>query len=320
VPVHFVSAVDAPQRGLALGAVGYLLKPATHAELAGVVRSLAPGRPGSQRILVVEDNVREGDSIVSLLSQEGFDAERVLSASAALEALRDGGFGCIILDLGLPDMDGLGLLEKLRQSAELGAPRVVIHTGRALTKLEARQLEAYSEAVVLKDGSSAQRLLEEVRLFVRYVRESLPKAEESLSVRTTTEVSLEGVTLLLAEDDMRTVYALSALLRGKGANVLVAETGREALQALEAQASIRGVLMDVMMPEMDGYEAMRRLRADARFASLPVIALTAKAMKGERERCLEAGASDYLTKPIDSDKLLITLDGLLRGKGANGTA
>ncbi|HEY2406678.1 MAG TPA: response regulator, partial [Polyangiaceae bacterium] len=320
IPVHFVSGVDAPQRGLALGAVGYLVKPASHAELAGVVRALAPAKRGSQRILVVEDDVRQADSVLSLLRQEGFEVERVASAEAALDALSAGSFGCIILDLGLPDMDGLSLLEELRKRTELGSPRVVIHTGRALTKLETRQLEAYSEAVVLKDGSSAQRLLEEVRLFVRYVRESLPKPQPSLPVNTGPEVALDGVTLVLAEDDMRTVYALSALLRGKGANVVVAETGREALSALEQHPATRAVLMDVMMPEMDGYEAMRRLRQDARFAALPVIALTAKAMKGERERCIEAGASDYLSKPIDSDKLLETLDHWLRKAGTDAAS
>jgi CheY-like chemotaxis protein/signal transduction histidine kinase len=305
IPVHFVSGVDTPHRGLALGAVGYLLKPASHAELASVVRALVPSKQAEQGILIVEDDATLGGTLMTVLAQDGLPATHVLTASAALDALRSGQFGCVILDLGLPDMDGLGLLQKLRRQPELGAPRVVIHTGRALSKQETRELEAYAEAVVLKDGSSADRLIEEVRLFVRHVTARSSVVKEPEPVRQ--DVSLRGIKLLLAEDDMRTVYSLSALLRSRGADVVTAETGKEALEALAEHHDIRGVLMDVMMPEMDGYEAMRLLRQDPRFASLPVIALTAKAMKGERERCLAAGASDYLPKPIDSDKLLATL-------------
>lgn len=305
IPVHFVSGVDAPERGLALGAVGYLVKPATHVELAGVVRTLVPLRELSQQILIVEDDVVQGDTLRGLLERAGFTARHVASAAAALDVLSQGGVGCMILDLGLPDMDGLSLLAELRLRPELTSPRVVIHTGRALTKREARELAHYSEAVVLKDGHSEERLLEELRLFVSHVKGqgNTPMPIEQAK----SEISLRGIKLLLAEDDMRTVYSLSALLRSKGAELVTVETGREALEALESHRDIRGVLMDVMMPEMDGYEAMRRLRKDERFARLPVIALTAKAMKGERERCLDAGASDYLPKPIDGEKLLSTL-------------
>jgi CheY-like chemotaxis protein len=313
IPVHFVSGVDAPQRGLALGAVGYLVKPVSHAELSRVVRTLVPAKEGTRRILIVEDDAGHGGSVRALLEHEGLAATHVQTAAAALEALGTGEFGCMVLDLGLPDMDGLGLLEKLRTRPELGAPRVVIHTGRELSKQETRELEAYAEAVVLKDGSSSERLLEEIRLFIRHVTDgaSVPRSEPARI-----DVSLQGIKLLLAEDDMRTVYSLSALLRSKGADVITAETGREALEALSNHPDIRGVLMDIMMPEMDGYEAMRQLRRDGRFAKLPVIALTAKAMKGERERCLDAGASDYLPKPVDSEKLLSALRTWLSPGGA----
>jgi CheY-like chemotaxis protein/signal transduction histidine kinase len=314
IPVHFVSGVDAPQRGLALGAVGYLVKPVGHAELARVVRTLVPSAQRSQRILLVEDNADQGTTILALLRREGFQAAHVQTASAALEALASGDFGCMILDLGLPDVDGLGLLETLRQRPELGVPRVVIHTGRVLSKQETRQLEAYAEAVVVKDGKSSERLLEELRLFVHHVTDQTKPAARLELPRS--DVSLRGVKLLLAEDDMRTVYSLSALLQSRGAEVVTAETGREALLALSNHPDIVGVLMDVMMPEMDGYEAMRLLRKDARFAKLPVIALTAKAMKGERERCLDAGASDYLPKPIDGERLLATLKSWLSGSAA----
>jgi len=319
IPVHFVSGVESPDRGLALGAIGYLMKPATHAELALAVRALAPGSHGAtRRVLVVEDNVPEGESLCERLRQEQFEALRVGSAQAALDVLEKTSFGCMILDLGLPDMDGLAVLETLRARGQANSPRVIVHTGRALNKRETKQLEAYAEAVVLKEGDSAGRLMEEIRLFVSHVKDSLsPRARSQMPPPPAlADLSLPGVTLLLAEDDMRTVYALTALLSSKGATVLVADTGREALELLAQNPRVDAVLMDIMMPEMDGYEATRRLREDPRFQALPVIALTAKAMKGERERCLEAGASDYLTKPIDSDKLLQTVQAWLPG-GAN---
>ncbi|HVY28958.1 MAG TPA: response regulator [Polyangiaceae bacterium] len=314
IPVHFVSGVDEPQRGLALGAVGYLVKPASHADLAHAVRALVPAKTQSRGVLVVEDDQDHGTAILAVVERAGFRGAHVRTAAAALEQLGTGEFGCMILDLGLPDMDGLRLLEALRARPELGSPRIVIHTGRSLSKQELREIEAYSAAIVLKDGHSAERLLDEVRLFVRHVTGSGTPQHTDPPARKDT--SLRGIKLLLAEDDMRTAYSLSALLRGKGADVVTAETGAEALAALAQHADIQGVLMDVMMPEMDGYEAMRRLRRQPRYASLPVIALTAKAMKGERERCLEAGASDYLPKPVDSEKLLSTLQHWLRAGAA----
>ena len=321
IPVHFVSGVDAPERGLAMGAVGYLTKPASRAELAAAVRTLTPSaQAGSHRILVVEDSAAEGETIVQVLQHEGIEARHVRSAGAALDALNHETYGCIVLDLGLPDMDGLGLLETLGGRPDVVMPRVIVHTGRALTRKETRQLELYAEAVILKDGSSEERLLEELRLFVRHVTESLPAAQQPKKTdEPMSDTSLAGTTILLAEDDMRTVYAISALLRGKGAEVLVADSGREALEMLADHPDVGGVLMDIMMPEMDGYEAMRRLRQEARFSDLPVIALTAKAMKGERERCIEAGASDYLTKPVDGHRLITTLQSWLRKRGSNGS-
>jgi CheY-like chemotaxis protein len=281
--------------------------------LINVVRTLAPSASQrSSRILVIEDNAETAESVVHLLRGKGLEASHVSNAHEALAALGQGSFGCMILDLGLPDMDGLGLLETLKGRADIDTPPVVVYTARALTKEETRRLEAYVEAVVMKDGNSEARLLEEIRLFVGHVKDTLPRAERSPPERRVSDVSLEGTKILLADDDMRTVYALSALLRGKGADVIVADTGKEALELLAQHPDVNGVLMDVMMPEMDGYEAMRRLRRESRYEKLPVIALTAKAMKGERERCLDAGASDYVAKPVDGDRLLATLDTWLK--------
>jgi len=196
---------------------------------------------------------------------------------------------------------------------------VVVHTGRALTKDETRRLEEYAEAVVLKEGRSTERLLEEIRMFIQHVKARLPQSRTFEPPRVpVADVHLDKRRILLVDDDMRTVYALSALLRAKGAEVLTADTGRAALEVLGEHPDTEGVLMDVMMPEMDGYEAMRRIRQDARFERLPVIALTAKAMKGEREKCIEAGASDYLTKPIDADQLLTMLQAWLAESQPDG--
>jgi CheY-like chemotaxis protein/signal transduction histidine kinase/HAMP domain-containing protein len=305
IPVHFLSASDDEQRGLSLGAIGYLTKPATRSDLASVVQTLAPSARNSRRVLVVEDSVAEGLSVQQLLESEGIESRHVASATGAFGALTNETFGCIILDLGLPDMDGLGLLKAIRERPDLPRPRVVVHTGRALTKEEIRELEQYAEAVVLKDGNSAERLMEEIRLFVHHIQGER-EAPAPAKVGPKSDV-LKGAKLLLADDDMRTVYALSAFLRSKGAEVIVADTGKEAIEQMQRHPDTRVVLMDMMMPEMDGYEAIRRLRARPEFSKVPIIALTAKAMKGERETCMAAGATDYLPKPVDTNKLLQAL-------------
>jgi CheY-like chemotaxis protein/signal transduction histidine kinase/HAMP domain-containing protein len=321
IPVHFLSGVDAPERGWALGAVGYLTKPATRAELASVVQTLAPhATGGALRILVVEDDTERGESLVQLLAGEGLEARHVTDGHAALDALATSRWACIILDLGLPDMDGLGFLEALERRRDVETPPVVVYTGRALTKPEIRRLEAYAETVIMKDGRSAERLLDEIRQFVQQLKERVPRQRRQAAGPPAAEARLEGKTIVIADDDMRTVYALSALLRTKGAEVLMADTGKVALDVLDQHPQADAVLMDVMMPEMDGYEAMRAIRQDARFSRLPVIALTAKAMKGEREKCMEAGATAYLPKPVDNERLLATLHSTLQTPPSEGTA
>jgi CheY-like chemotaxis protein/HAMP domain-containing protein len=316
IPVHFISGATGAERAFSLGAVGYLNKPATARELMGAIRLLMqPPAGAAGKVLIVDDDASESGSIAEVLRVVDIAADQVGSAAAALEALAKQRYSCLILDLGLPDMDGLGLLETLRQRPEVPMPPVVVHTGRSLTREEIRRVEAYAEAVVVKSGHSGERLLDEVRLFVQHVGEQARPAALASDGGRLPSVSLSGVRILLADDDMRSVYALSALLRGKGAEVLVAENGREALDLLGTHPDTSAVLMDVMMPEMDGYEALRRMRADSRFARLPAIALTAKAMKGERERCLQAGASDYLAKPVDPGLLLTTLSAVLRTNG-----
>ncbi|HKP61270.1 MAG TPA: response regulator [Polyangiales bacterium] len=308
IPVHFVSALEAGERGMALGAVGYLTKPVSRRDLLRVLQALAP-RKSAARVLIVEDDSLQADSLARRLEGEEFEVEHVTRASDALAALQKKRFHCLVLDLGLPDMDGLDLLHTLPDRCGNEMPSIVVHTARALTKAEAQRLEAYTDAVVLKDGQGADRLLDEVRLFARRIREGAPSKPRFHGEAL---LRLDGVKLLLVDDDMRTVYALSALLRAKGADVWVADTGRSALVELDAHPNVEIVLMDIMMPEMDGYEAMRHIRKDPRFRLLPIVALTAKAMQGDREKCLEAGATDYLPKPIDPERLVALLHERLR--------
>jgi CheY-like chemotaxis protein/signal transduction histidine kinase len=308
IPVHFVSALDAAERGLALGAVGYLRKPVTRADLIGVIDVLVPrAAERSARFLVVEDDKVTADSVVRMLEAEHLEVRRAGTAAEAIALLASEPFGCMILDLGLSDMNGLDLLRAVREGGGSSAPRVVVYTARALSRAETMALEAYAEAIILKDGSSVERLLDEVRLFVRRFGDGSATRSDATPVPTLADVRFEGRRVLVVDDDMRTVYALSAALRAKGIEVLAADTGKAALEELDRRPDVEVVLMDIMMPEMDGYEAMRRIRADARFAKLPIIALTAKAMKGDAEKCAEAGASHYLPKPIDAGRLVALL-------------
>ena len=315
IPVHFVSALDAPERGLALGAVGYLTKPATRADLQGLVESLIRQRSlRSSRILVVEGEDGGPDSPVQALAGEHLQVDRVTRARDAVERLDAEAYGCMILDLSLPDMDGLALLQTLRARLGASMPAVIVYTGRALTRAEVKTLEAYAAPIVVKEGASAGRLIEEVRLFISRLDDGpQTRGRAPTAVPHPADLRIEGRKVLLVDDDMRTVYALSALLRGKGAEVIVADNGVAAMEALNDRPDIEAILMDIMMPEMDGYEAMRRIRADSRFRDTPIIALTAKAMMGDPQKCLDAGASEYLPKPIDSDRLLSTLKARLNG-------
>jgi signal transduction histidine kinase/CheY-like chemotaxis protein/HAMP domain-containing protein len=312
IPVHFVSSLDAPERGMALGAIGYLTKPASRQDLTRMIDALMPRAPArSCRVLIIEDDAVLSDSLLSLLREEGFEAQRATSASEARAILERERFQCLVLDLGLPDIDGLDLLQELvEQHAEM--PSVVVYTGRALSKAELARIHAYTASVVLKEGPAQERVMDELRLFARRLKDARPGRR---SAPAPAGPALGGRKILIADDDMRAVYAMSALLRAKGAQPLVADTGKVALEVLSAHPEIEAVLMDIMMPEMDGYEAMRRIRLDPRFARLPVIALTAKAMKVDLQKCLDAGATGYVAKPVDAELLFGMLQSTL-GQGA----
>src|SRR5262249_24431745 len=224
------------------------------------------------------------------------------------EALRRQPFRCMVLDLGLPDMGGLELLQRINQKETYRDFPVVVYTGKELSKEEDAQLRVLADSIILKDVRSPQRLLDEVTLYLHLAESGLPETQRRMlhELHPTTPV-LAGTTLLVIADDVRNIFAVTSALERHGARVLYAENGREGLAMLEQNPGIDAVLADIMMPEMDGYEVMRRIRLDERFRALPIIAVTAKAMRADREKCLQAGASDYVAKPVDTDQLLSLL-------------
>ena len=262
-----------------------------------------------RRLLVVEDNEIERQSIVELLNHDDVEISTAGTGAEALEALRDGKFDCLILDLRLPDISGFELMESVRQNPELRELPIVVCTGKDLTEDDSARLARMAESVIVKDVQSPERLLDEVSLFLHLVAADLPTHKQQMLERLRqSDEALIGKKVLVVDDDVRNIFALTSLLEQHGVQVVNAENGMEAISLLDQDRDIDAVLMDIMMPEMDGYETMRRIRRDSRHLLLPILALTAKAMKGDREKCLDAGASDYIAKPVNTDELL----GLLR--------
>jgi CheY-like chemotaxis protein/CHASE3 domain sensor protein len=299
IPVHFISATDEASRGRELGAVGFLTKPVSREAIGQAFeRLLHVAGDRTRRLLVVDDDADARTAVRTMLRHERVQIDEAGSAEEALRMTARTQYDCIVLDLGLPGMSGTELLERLA-ATPAGVPPVVIHSGRDLSREENLKLRQYTDAIVVKGARAPERLLEEVSLFLHSIQHAPRRPAEKPSLGD----ELKGRSVLLVDDDMRNLFALSKVLRGWGLVVAMAQDGRKALKALEENPATELVLMDVMMPGMDGYEATRAIRAQARFAQLPIIALTAKAMRGDRERCLEAGASDYLSKPVDLDKL-----------------
>ena len=300
IPVHFISATDEASRGLELGAVGFLTKPVSREAIGAAFERLlhfSEGQP--RRLLIVDDEADSRTAVRTMLRADGVLIDEAGSAEQALELTAQAHYDCIVLDLGLPGMSGMELLEHLSK-APGGVPPVVVYSGRDLSRDETLRLRQYTDSIVVKGARSPERLLDEVSLFLHSIQHA-PRRSEAGSTALAGE--LKGRRVLLVDDDMRNLFALSRVLRGWGLQVSVAQDGQKALKALADDAAPGVVLMDIMMPVMDGYETIRAIRAQPQFATLPIIALTAKAMRGDRELCLEAGASDYLSKPIDIDKL-----------------
>ncbi|WP_421736947.1 response regulator [Caulobacter sp.] len=311
IPIHVVSASDHSQTALSLGAIGYLVKPVKREALAEVLEALQSKLASTmRRVLIVEDDPVQRDAVSRLLSSGEVETVGVGTAAECLEQLSQQTFDCMVLDLSLPDASGFSLLETLSRDGDRPFPPVIVYTGHDLSADDEQRLRRYSSSIIIKGAKSPERLLDEVSLFLHQVVSKLPPEHQKMIQKARhRDAVLEGRRVLIVEDDIRNVYSLTNVLEPRGAQVEIARNGQEALDALARSTedpanAIDLVLMDVMMPVMDGLTATRRIRDDARWTRLPILMLTAKAMPDDQERCIAAGANDYMAKPIDVDKLL----------------
>jgi CheY-like chemotaxis protein len=306
IPVHMVSVSDYTQAALEMGALGYAVKPVPREELVEALRRLeAKFTQKLRRVLVVEDDERQRESTCLLLGSDDVQTVAVGTAADALAELSRSTFDCMVLDLSLPDRTGFDLLDEMSRQEQYSFPPVIVYTGRSLSREEEQNLRRFSSSIIIKGARSPERLLDEVTLFLHQVESDLPPdRQRMLRDARHREAAFEGRRVLVVEDDVRNIFALSSVLEPRGAKVDIARNGREALDAVEKAPDIDLVLMDIMMPEMDGLEAIRRIRSAPKLEKLPIIALTAKAMADDRDACLAAGANDYIAKPLDIDKLL----------------
>jgi HAMP domain-containing protein/signal transduction histidine kinase/DNA-binding response OmpR family regulator len=309
IPVQMVTLDEDRQHGLARGAFAFVTKPTTTEGLESAISRIWDyAAPRRKRLLLVEDNPAEQLSIAELLGYDDIEIATAGTGEEALARLLEETFDCMVLDLRLPDMTGFEVLERIRNEESLNELPVVVFTGKELTPEEDAQLHTIARSVVVKGVESPERLLDETALFLHRVVADLPPEKQQMLERLNrSDDDLLGKKVLVVDDDVRNIFALSSVLERRGMTVLTAGTGREAIAMLEATPGVAIVLMDIMMPEMDGYETMQVIRQNVLFRRLPIIALTAKAMKGDREKCLEAGASDYLAKPVNTEQLLSAL-------------
>ena len=305
IPVHMVSALDRAHTALELGAIGYVMKPASREALSEALHQLEDRLQRTVRhLLIVEDDNNLREHLTLLLARDQLEITAVGTMAQALEQLGSRTFDCMVTDLSLPDGSGYDLLERMAANESVAFPPVIVYTGRALTRDEEQRLRRYSRTIIVKGARSPERLLDEVTLFLHSVETSLPDSQQRLLRQARRrDAVLDGRTVLLVEDDVRNIFALTSVFEPLGVKLEIARNGREALDKLQ-QMEVDLVLMDIMMPEMDGLTAMRHIRAEPKWRNLSIIALTAKAMADDRDHCLEAGANDYIAKPIDVDKLV----------------
>ncbi len=306
IPVHMVSVHDRAQTALELGAVGYMLKPAAREELAAAIEQLQQRLQQTvRRVLLVEDDEELRRSLTLLLGAPHVEIVGAGSVAGALQQLAASTFDCMVMDLSLPDGSGYDLLEHMAAGEKYSFPPVIVYTGRVLGRDEEQRLRRFSKTIIVKGARSPERLLDEVTLFLHSVEASLPSEQQRLLRQARSrDTVLDGRRILLVEDDVRNIFALTSVFEPLGVKLDIARNGREAIERLETQGEVDLVLMDIMMPEMDGITATRLIRERPQWSAVPIIALTAKAMSDDRERCLEAGANDYVAKPIDVDKLI----------------
>ncbi len=311
IPVHVASVEDYTETALSFGAASYMLKPVKREELLGALARIETGLTRQmRRVLIVEDDAAQREGLCRLLETPTVRTEGVATAAAALDRLRGETYDCLVLDLSLPDASGLDMLERMHAEEQFAFPPVIVYTARELTEDEDLRLRRYSKSIIIKGAKSPERLIDEVTLFLHQVVSDLPEQQRRmLSASLSHDSAFENRRILVVEDDVRNIYALTGILEPHGARIDIARNGREALDLLEAslapgEAAFDLVLMDVMMPVMDGLAATRAIRARPELRRLPVIMLTAKAMRDDQAQCMAAGASDYLAKPLDVDKLL----------------
>jgi len=319
IPVHIISGLERRHEGLSAGAIAYLEKPVSAEALDDAFGRIAAFLDRRvRRLLVVEDDAAQRTAIEALIAHEDVEITAVASAEAALAALGERPFDCVVLDLGLAGTSGFELLERVKADPAWRDLPIIVYTGKSLTPEEDTRLRRYAETIIIKDVKSPERLLDETALFLHRVEANLPDDKRRVLERLhTADAVFQGKRVLVVDDDVRNIFSLTSMLEEHGIEVAFAENGRDALAWLEQHGGDdRGgagplptdlVLMDVMMPGMDGYDTTRAVRANPAWRGLPIIAVTAKAMKGDREKCLEAGASDYITKPVDPEQLLSLL-------------
>ncbi|MEC0093261.1 response regulator [Paenibacillus macquariensis] len=306
IPVHIVSVVDDVKQGLRMGAIAYLQKPSSKDSLEKAFSYIESYTENSlKHLLIVEDDQIQRNAIIEFIDHDDVSITAASSGKEALQELRKQKYDCMVLDLMLTDMTGFELLDQIRDDKQLADLPIIIYTGKELNHQEEMILRKYTESIIIKDVRSPERLLDETTLFLHRVEANLPEDKrEILQKLHNKETLFENKKILLVDDDIRNVFALSSVLESYHMEVVFAENGRDALDILEKQPDFDLILMDMMMPEMDGYEAMRQIRQIPEFQRLPIIALTAKAMKEDRSKCIEAGASDYVKKPIQTEQLL----------------
>jgi CheY-like chemotaxis protein/signal transduction histidine kinase/HAMP domain-containing protein len=306
IPVHVLSNQKERERSLRHGAISYLPKPVDLERLQEEFNRIQQFLTGGKRsLLLVEDDRSQRDAIIELIGESDVDIVAVETGKDALQSLNKNRFDCVVLDLTLPDMNGIELLDSIGKNQALRNLPIVIYTAKELERKEETRLKKIAKTVVLKDARSPERLLDETALFLHRSQASMPESQRRMLERIQADDNgLAGRQVLIVDDDLRNIFALSSVLERQQMKVLFAENGRDGIEVLENNPSIEIVLMDIMMPEMDGYDTMRAIRKIPKFKQLPIITLTAKAMKGDRDKCISAGASDYITKPVDIAQLL----------------
>jgi CheY-like chemotaxis protein len=309
IPVQIITLDEDRQHALARGAFSFVSKPTTTEGVSEALSRIKEyAKPRRKRLLIVEDNAAEQMGIRELLNHDDIEIVTTDTGGGALSMLRESPCDCVVLDLRLPDMSGFEVLESIRNDDSLSGVPIVVFTGRELSVEEDMDLHEMARSIVVKGVESPERLLDETSLFLHRVITELPaEKQRMLEKLNSSDEDLIGRTALLVDDDARNIFALSSVLERRGMKVLTATTGREAVALVESNPEIAVVLMDIMMPQMDGYQTIGVIRENPLFRRLPIIALTAKAMKGDREKCLEAGASDYLAKPVNTEQLLLAI-------------